>query len=386
MDKTSHRRRTSALLYVLSSALSGNAPVSRLPSESIYSLAVKHSLGALCCHGLELAGAAPDSAVSEKLYAIRREMLFDNARAEILARFEREGIKYINLKGIVIKSMYPGIGMREMSDNDILVGYSDRHKVKKIMRELGYKVESYGKGHHDTYIKEPVLNFEMHVSLFSYKREVLSKYFSGIMDRAEPRGTCERVMSDEDFYLFLKAHEHKHYASGGTGLRAIVDTYVFLKNKAESLDFSLIERECAALGIAEYERESRNLSMKLLSPDFLDALLAHARDGADLPLTDSEWNMLDYISTSGTYGSVSNEIDNAMQEYDGEKKGFAAKMHFLFRRVFPPMAYYAENAPVVYRFKILIPFYCIGRLICAVFRNPARVIAQLKNLIKYKKK
>ena len=386
MDLIMQRRRTSALLYVISAALSATPPVSRMPADSIYSLAVKHSLGAITAHGLEMAGAAPAAASADKLQAIRRAMLFDSARGEILSIFDKEKIKYINLKGIVIKDLYPSIGLREMSDNDILISRSDRRRVRAIMKRLGYSVESYGKGHHDTYIKEPIFNFEIHVSLFSYNRERFGEYFSNIMDKCSARGECERVMSDEDFYLFLKAHEYKHYTSGGIGLRALVDTYVFLRAKSSTLDFEYVERECAALGISSYERESRLLSMKLFDPAFSDSLLACAKDGVMLDLTDSEWNMLDYISSSGTYGNVANEIDNAMQEYEESGEGSGAKMRFLIRRVFPPMSFYKENAPVVYKFKILIPFYCFGRLVKAVFTNTDRVFAQLKNLIRYKKK
>lgn len=384
MDLVNQRRRTGALLYVISSALSGVAPVNRLPADSIYSLATKHSLGALASYGMELSGASPESAVSDRMQAIRRAMLFDSARAEILARFEEAGIQYICLKGVIIKDMYPAIGLREMSDNDILINYADRRRARTIMCELGYTFDSYGKGHHDAYIKEPIYNFEIHIALFSYKNETFSKYFADVMERATPVGKCERVMSEEDFYLFMKAHEYKHYASGGTGLRSLVDTYVYIKEKASALDLEFVERECEKLGISAYERDVRALSMKLFDPAFADTLLAYARDGAELPLSDEEWDMLDYISTSGTYGNASRQIDNAMKEY-GEK-GKGGKLRFVLDSLFPPMGYYMENAPLVYKFKILIPFYRLYRIVYVIFSNHKYVFGQLKNLIKYKKK
>ena len=49
--------------------------------------------------------------------------------------------------------------------------------------------------------------------------------------------------SDEDFYLFLTAHEYKHYSWGGTGLRSLMDVYVYLKNLEGRLDWNYIKEE-----------------------------------------------------------------------------------------------------------------------------------------------
>lgn len=379
------RARYCAVLYTVSSALCGVTLVKKMPAEAIYSYASRHSLGALTCHGLELAGAATPSASADKLQAVRRAMLFDNARAEICKRLNTEKIKYILLKGIVLKELYPAIGLREMADNDILIDPAHRHKVKKIMRELGYKVESYGKGNHDVYTKSGGLNFEIHISLFSLQNERMYGYFASIFERARrvDEKSFEYRMTDEDFYVYVKAHEYKHYASGGTGLRSLVDTYLFMNAHAQTLDMEYIERECRSIGIFEYEYESRELAKKIFGVDMLSKLLDAAK-GGELPLSEDELNMLDYICSSGTYGVMSQQIANAMKRYEdeGAKSG---KLKFLWRRLVPPMSFYRESAPFVYKYKIFIPFYLIGRLVRAVARRPGRVFAQIKSVIKYKK-
>ena len=382
------RRRYAALLYTLSSALAGERPMAQIPAGGIYSYAVRHSLGALAAHALELSGIATDEALDGKLRAARRSMLFATARAELTSELDRAGIAYVRLKGVVMKDLYPDSTLREMSDNDILIPFDKRRAVRKIMSTLGYTVESYGKGHHDVYTKEPIYNFEIHISLFGSRHESLCEYFSDFLERAErvSDSTCERRMRDEDFYIYMKAHEYKHYMSGGIGLRSLVDTYVFTSRKSDSLDFDYITSECEKIGIAEYESRSRALACKLFAPESRDMLLSYFKGEGELDLTDSETEMLDYISSSGTYGKVSQEIENAMHRYESEHKSTkGAKLRFILRRVFPPMSFYKENAPIVYKVRVLIPFYCIGRLIVALVKRPARIFAQLRSLKKYKK-
>ena len=51
---------------------------------------------------------------------MRKALLFDAERKGILDFMEQRGIWYLPLKGVVLKDYYPAVGMRQMSDNDIL--------------------------------------------------------------------------------------------------------------------------------------------------------------------------------------------------------------------------------------------------------------------------
>ena len=68
----------------------------------------------------------------------------------------------------------------------------------------------------------------------------------------------------EDFYVYLVAHEYKHYVRGGTGLRSLLDVYVFLRRMGDSLDRDYIRRETDKLNITEFETQTeRSLSGSL---------------------------------------------------------------------------------------------------------------------------
>src|SRR5574344_270797 len=51
---------------------------------------------------------------------IRKIILLDTERTQIFNFMEKNQIWYMPLKGIILKNMYPKLGMRQMSDNDIL--------------------------------------------------------------------------------------------------------------------------------------------------------------------------------------------------------------------------------------------------------------------------
>lgn len=60
---------------------------------------------------------------------------------------------YLPLKGIIMKDYYPSVGMRQMSDNDILFDADAWERMEKHMISEGYKAEYVGKGNHDAYHK-----------------------------------------------------------------------------------------------------------------------------------------------------------------------------------------------------------------------------------------
>lgn len=43
--------------------------------------------------------------------------------------------------------------------------------------------------------------------------------------------------------IYMIAHEYKHFSKGGTGLRSLLDTYVFLRHCDETLDKEYVESE-----------------------------------------------------------------------------------------------------------------------------------------------
>lgn len=356
------------MLYLTVCAVSGAKPdtekIKDIDCEKLFQMCGFHSLTAAVCMALESAGAElPAKWREAKAKAIRKNILLDAERAKICGFMERQGIWHMPLKGVILKELYPKTGMRQMADNDILYDAAFQQQVRRFMEENGYSAESVGKSHHDTYIKPPVYNFELHTALFSGSSQFCG-YYSDVRERLISDGGFRLRFTDEDFYIYMVAHEYKHYSSGGAGLRSLADLYVYRKAFPD-LDTDYIGSELEKLGIADFERDTAALADKLFS---------------DLApeLSEKERESLEYRIFSGTYGT----IDNMVKRGAGKSSG----MKYLLRRIFPDMEFYRSAYPFFFRHKLLLPAAWLHRIFKAVFFRRERVRAELKAIAKTRKK
>ena len=239
----------------------------------IFSVADFHKLAACVSFALEsyeLDAKLLKQYNQVKSMAVRKNILFNTEREQIYSYMEDNGIRHVSLKGIVMQTFYPKFGMREMGDNDILYDSVYQDKMYNFMINRGYHAEIYKRSNHDEYMKAPVYNVELHNALFMRSESPkLYDYYSEVVDRlilVEGK-KYELRFSDEDFYIYNIAHAYKHYSSGGTGLRILTDTYVFLKAKKDTLNISYIANECKKIDIDDFELMCRTLSQKLFSLD-----------------------------------------------------------------------------------------------------------------------
>lgn len=238
----------------------------------------------------------------------------------------------------------------------------------QIMLEHGYTAESVGVSHHDVYMKQPVLNFELHTALFCDKHaEPLYRYYADIQrllikDEGNNYGYH---FSDEDFYVFMTAHEWKHYNGGGTGIRSLLDCYVYCKIKGDNLDWNYITEQCKQLEIADFEQERRQLTVKVFSADTLP------------DLNDAETDLLMYYLTSGTYGTFENRIKKKLKDQ--------TKLSFWLHSVFIPYKQMNASVPFTARSPLLYPVGVIWRCGRVLINQRDRLILTIKAVKKYGK-
>ena len=333
-----------SVIYLASCAVNGVAPnkdlIKEIDIEKVLALAKKHMIGCCVAVALESAGYNTISTSKAITKAIRRNALYEASLQEVTDRLQEEGIAYVPLKGIVLKKYYPVPFMREMSDHDILIDASRAEDVQAVMEGLGFTAKRIGIWAHDIYYKPPILNYEMHRSLFSAKDPRLNAYFQGMKDLSKP----------EDQYLYLIAHEYKHYSTSGTGLRSLLDIYLFLKK--ERLDWEYVEEEAGKIGIHEFEKDNRRLATSLF------------RDGT---ITDE--TMFAYILASNVYGTLEHKVDNTLMNSGKTRSHYTLqRLSIPFRREDYRYKAFAAKYPFFYRNKLLLPllpFYRVLRSIRA---------------------
>ena len=358
------------LIYLVSCTVGGVKPdaerVAGMDLDALYKLASRHLLTATVAPALEAAGVKDERFVKASRSSVLKNATMDAEMDALFDELDAAGIWHMPLKGIVLQHLYPVYGMRQMSDHDILFDASRADDVKRIMEGLGFSTEHFGASNHDVYHKEPVCNFEMHRALFGPgHEEKLYEYYRDVGERLLGDG-CEKHLSPEDFYLYVTAHEYKHYSGGGTGLRSLVDTYVYLQK--QSLDMGYVAAEAEKLGIAAFEAANRSLAQHLFSGE---------------ALTEADKEMLNYILDSGVYGTVDHRVENAMS-----KNGWG-KIQYALNRFFVPVSRknknyeaYAGTYPLFYKHKILLPFLPFYRTFRSMkegrFKSEAKALKKAK--------
>ena len=366
------------LIYLLTCAVNGITPdtekVQAMDLEQLYRLAKAHTLRAAVFIALRSAGVQDSNFHQAYNKAVRKNILLDVERTAILTELERRGIWYMPLKGSILKELYPENGMREMADNDILYDSTKQGEVKTIMLSRGYSAESVGKSNHDVYMKPPVLNYEMHTLLFGATSDFYAYYQDTKRLMKPDEGSKYGFhFSDEDFYVYMLAHEYKHFSGGGTGLRSLLDCYVFLRNKGDSLDWTYIREQIKQLNIADFEREQRELADKLFSSVTFPELSEH------------EQEMLNYYLTSTTYGTRTRSAENLVKKHYAKSQS-RSKFSFIRARLFPDMEFMKQYYPFFYRHKLLLPVGYVWRWIKGIATNHKKIQAEMKALRQYDNK
>ncbi len=369
MEKNQYKKNAEDMLYLTICAVKGKKPDNKrieiMDLDGLFEVCQKNILTACTAYALESAGIYHHAFTQAKEKAIRKNILMDAERKKILNRLEQEKIWYMPLKGAVLKDWYPKLGMRQMSDNDILFDSEYRMKVKNIMLDLGFICKDFNSGNDDAYFKPPVSNFEMHSSLFASAHiGKLYEYYQNIKlklikDEDNQYGYHFRT---EDFYLYLTAHEYKHFASGGVGVRSLVDAYIFMKKYESSLNWDYLNTELKKLKIQDYEQKSRIIAKKIFN---------------EQELSKEETAMLDYYLFSGSYGTQKNEI-----EHKFNRLGNGSKAHYLFRRIFLPMEEIESYWNFFYRHKWLIPVLWVYRPIKGLLTKRKMLFKEIEYLNK----
>lgn len=226
-----------------------------------------------------------------------------------------------------------------MADNHILFDSIYIKEVQDIFLSLGNEIESYNKGNHDVYLKTPIYNYEMYVSLFDKSISGFLEYYTQLEKKYTDQG-LNRHMDVNDAYVYIIAHAYKHFIFSGTGIRTLIDIYVY--NESCSLDTNYIQEQCKILGIQDYEKEAREMAYKLF----------------DVPTND--------------FSSLTKE------ELEGSKH---AKAKYVFRRLFPEASWFKNHCKFLETYPIFIPFYAIFRIITKIFTSWKKWTSEIKNIL-----
>ncbi len=365
------REEIDNIIYLSRCVLNGEkADASRISSmdlEALYSASKRHSMAAIVGKALQDAGVQNKAFEQALAKSARKNVLLKNELKTITDSFEKNGIWYLPLKGAVMMDYYPSVGLRQMSDLDILVDPSQTNQIKKIMNNLGFETETFNLSAHDVYYKKPIYNIEIHRMLFSDRKDISAIYtYYENPDRIlkETDSQFRKRLSLEDYYIYMIAHTYKHYILHGAGIRSLMDIYVFLNNFEEKMNVLYISNELKKLEISKFEKQIRELSLNLYNGN---------------KLSDEEKEMLDFIITFKGQGTWKHIYEKQLKRNEGNK------ISYVFKRVFVTGDTVKKYYPFFYRFPIFLPVLWIYRIFRAVFVRRERTKRELGFLFGDKK-
>jgi len=323
---------------------------------SLYQLAKHHSVTALIANVIDkdfCDSKIYESFMNDYNNNIRKQIMFDNERKKLMEEFDKQGIDYCFLKGIITTPMYPKIGLREFADNDILMRDEDSKKVYEMMTNRGYKAAALH-GVHDSYHLDPFYNFEFHRNLFN-EDFCFHKYYNDIWSRVKKKmedpNNHEYLLSDEDFYMHHYAHFYKHFSHGGAGVRSFVDTYIIREKifRKEGFNYEFVHEMLEKNKLIEFENNINDkVDLIFKNPDALT------------------YQDLVYMMESGTYGIKRNHVNNELDKKKGNK------VAYMFGRIFLPYRTMKTIYPVLIYVPILLPFCYIARMAKPIFNKEAK--------------
>lgn len=362
-------RETQYLITVLQSAVRGEkAPPPPAGTDMALFLEICKSqeVYSIAAQTVDFKLLSPDIADELNNYSkseLVRLIAMQNELASILSELEKNDIKYMLLKGAVIRNYYPGQSMRQMSDIDILYDPGKRGALIELMGARGYSLISDG-GNSDDFTRPPYYTFEFHRELFKDAYGFCPDFsFVWKNARQSAQNSCEYIMSAEDLYLHHVAHMYKHYIFGGFGIRFIVDTYLILKNKGECLDRDYIGKRLGEMSLCDFEREVREFSLSLLDGGALSA---------------SQRGFFNTALVHGIYGSGEAKVDEAYKNYKSKGRGGAAG--YFISRLFPSAAQMKSMYPPLAKRPALLWFYYLKRLFEKAFSSKDRVRSEIKSV------
>jgi len=375
MEKEAYLKAVNDMNYLVYCVLNKKTPdsnrINSIDLNNLFEAANNQMLTAATAIGLEKAGIDDYNFTQALGNAIKKNGTLDIEMKKLINQLEKNGIWYMPLKGSVLKDYYPQFGMRQMSDIDILFDRNHAEEVKTIMENAGYEIMEFGVGHHDIYYKKPVCNIEMHWELFgTYEDNRMNEYYKNTKDRLlkDKNNSYGYHFSNEDFYLFMTAHEYKHFYWLGTGLRSVLDVYVFLKKFADTLNMDYIECELKKMGIYDFEKQIRELAFNLYGEN---------------RVTEESMEMYNSLVFSGVYGSIENQVKRILKDEGDE--GVVGKVKYIMHRLFPPKYILKQYYPKFFENKLLLPLLPFYRLYKMLTFRKENVKEEVKTLIKYKK-
>lgn len=330
----------------------------------IYEICDKHNIANIFAYAANNYSVLPENIKQAFLKRLQMDVMLDAAQSSekkrIFDKLEEMKLNYMPVKGTIIKKMYPSADMRRMSDIDILTQTGMEEEYKKAMLELGYQ---FIRNKQNEYVfRKSIVTVELHRYLITPGNDDLFSYYDTGWRLANKKTEYRYELSCEEEFIYIIAHFVKHYRNAGSGIKPLIDLWLYKKNNDMNMDY--VNEQLRKMNLTEF---SNNL-FRLVKVWF---------EGAEAD--DKMLEMTEFIVNSGEYGSLKNSnAANAVREKYNEKSEKMTKLKLWLKMIFLNRKGMAKKYPILNKAPLLLPFFWIYRIFDIILFNRSK-IKQQKN-------
>ena len=207
------------------------------------------------------------------LSAVAQNIRKNNFIYGIVQKLEENSIECLYLKGITVSRFYSEPDARISGDTDIFVNKKDVRKLRKILEENGFKLESFTETMYHFEANHPVGGLlEVHYSF--YRDKVKDLVFEDKIRceekllEIEINGMKIKTLGVNDALNYLTAHMVKHFITDGLALRQIMDFLLYLKHYKSEINKEAYRKLWKELGFLEFIDTVSGIGTKYWGFDF----------------------------------------------------------------------------------------------------------------------
>ncbi len=271
---------------------------------------------------------------------IYRYSQLDYELGKICQALEEADIRFIPLKGAVLRFYYPEPWMRTSCDIDVLVREEDlEHAASCLIKARGYTRERMS-AHDISLFGENHMHLELHYNLLedgwaNSSSDVLKEVWDHVVLSNGSRYCYE--MRDDLFYFYHIAHMAKHFELGGCGIKPLID--LWLLDHIDGADHAGRDALLKRGNLLRFAEKMRRLSRVWFDNAEHDALTQQ---------------MEYYILRGGVFGTTENHVMIQQQRAGGRK-------NYFFSRIFLPYSALRYQFPILQKHRWLTPLLQIVR-------------------------
>jgi hypothetical protein len=352
--------------------------------ELFTSNAIRNSMGPLVYKSFTYVknySSIPESTISKlkQTYYIsfnRNKFIYEYLRIAAKAISEK-GKSVIALKGIFLADkIYRDIGLRHMSDIDLLVKKEDAKECQSILHSVGFKTQERFKSEfirstHDTkhlpqLVKDNV-SIELHLKTHTDDCEYnvnIDDYWQYAVPVEINNISC-MALSPNDLLQHLCLHLDYHFKNGNIQLSSYCDIAEVLKFYKHDIKWDAFEQSCNNYNC------SKNAYVHLyIAHKYFDAILPEYEVNRASRYADEQSENMFIAYLKGDVDAIANDISNSNINKLKRVEGTVKKIRYLLNDIFPSAAFMRSRYKI--KNKSLLYWYYIIRLnsgIAGLFRH-----------------